>query len=139
MKHFYIIVATCLLSISGHTQSEDYLLNESEQLLNCISFNYQYQSGRAIHIEFHDDVLTYQWIAGSNKGKPAKTFTYESRLLDKDVYYVQWHEKDQKNFITLVFNLKNRMASSSAIVRYNRDEPITAFEGGIIERVHIKK
>ena len=128
---FFLLV----LNAFSFGQAGNYNLGEPEQLLDGISFNYQYQSGNAIHIEFKDQLLTYQWIAGPNKGKSAKTLPYKSRQLDEDVYYVNWHEIPQQNFITLVFNLKNKTCASSVIVRYRNEQPITAFEGGIIEQL----
>ena len=113
-------------------------LEDPEHLLDGYSFTYQYQSGDAIYIEFNDGELTYQWIEGRRKENPIKTFPYLSRMIDDNIYLVNWHEKNEKNFISLVFNLKNRVASSSVIVRYGNDDPIIAFQGGIIEHVRKK-
>ncbi len=54
------------------------------------------------------------------------------------MYLVNWHEPEPKNFISLVFNFQNRTCASTVIVRYDKEKPITTFEGGIIEHLTIK-
>lgn len=123
--------------LSVFAQSDD-RLEQEEYLLDKMSFTYQYQSGAAIDISFSKGKLTYQWIAGRNAGKPAKTYSYKSRKLDDGVFYVNWHEPDFKNFITLVYNFNTNNCASSVIVNYGSKNPIMAFEGGIIENVEKK-
>ena len=131
--------ALCLILVVNlplFAQDSGYGLEDTEHLLDGYSFNYQYQSGRAIHILFKDGELTYQWIAGANAGNPIKTLPYQSRKIDDSIYLVNWHEPLEENFITLVINLKNRIVASSVIVKYGRENPVIAFEGGIIEHVN---
>lgn len=127
-----------LLFIVNHSQAQEIELDQPEHLLDGYSLNYQYQSGDAIYIRFEDGELTYKWIAGSSQGSPTKTLPYQSRVIDEDIFLINWHEKVEKNFITLVLNLKNRMVSSSVIVDYGTKNSFIAFQGGIIEHV-IKK
>jgi len=134
---FFLSLLFCIISINAQSDFKE-KLDRSEHLLDGKSFTYQYQSGAAIAISFDNKKLTYQWIAGRNAGKPKKTFPYESRKLNEGVYYVNWHEIELENFITLVFNFNNNTCASSVIVRYGSEKPITAFEGGIIEHVKNK-
>ncbi len=134
MKRF--IASSFLFLIACYSAySQNYKLEQPEHLLDGYSFNYQYQTGSAIFIEFNSGKLTYQWIAGPSQGNPAKTHAYQSRLIAEDIFLVNWHEEDEKNFITLVFNLKNRVASSSVIVSYGDADAYVAFQGGIIEHL----
>jgi len=132
-----LLISFLLVSTSLFAQSGD-LLKQEEHLLDDMSFVYQYQSGAAVDISFTEGKLTYQWIAGRNAGKPAKTYSYKSRKLENGVFYVNWHEPDFKNYITLVFNFNTNTCASSVIVNYGSENPITAFEGGIIEKVKRK-
>lgn len=134
MKNFTFLVLFIFLCTPISAQTER-LVQQDECLLDGMSFMYQYQSSAAIAISFSEGELTYQWIEGRNAGKPAKTYPYISRKLGDDMYYVNWHEADLGNFITLVFNFNTNTCASSVIVRYGSDAPITAFEGGIIEQV----
>jgi len=128
-----------LISIGGTAFSQNSgSLEKEEYLLDGTSFTYQYQSGSAVDISFADGKLTYQWIAGRNAGKPAKTYSYKSRKLNDGVYLVNWHEPKLKNHITLVYNFNNNTCASSVIVNYGSEKPFLAFEGGIIEHVNKK-
>ena len=130
----FLSITFLVSSTALFAQNSD-LLKQEEHLLDGMSFVYQYQSGAAIDISFTEGKLTYQWISGRNAGKPAKTYSYKSRKLGNDVFYVNWQEPEFKNFITLVYNFNTNTCASSVIVNYGSENPITAFEGGIIEKV----
>ncbi len=136
MNKFVLLfsIGFLMLGVSLYGQSDDRLKQE-EHLLDGTSFIYQYQSGAAVDISFAEGKLTYQWIAGRNAGKSPKTFSYKSRKLDDGVFYVNWHEPDFNNFITLVYNFNTNSCASSVIVNYGSENPITAFEGGTIKNV----
>lgn len=131
----FLIFCFSLFQFTAVFAQNESLLEKAEHLLDGKSFMYQYQSGAAIDAAFSEGKLTYQWIAGRNAGKPAKTYPYTSRKLNAGVYYVNWHEADLKNFITLVFNFNTNTCASSVIVNYGSEKPTIAFEGGIIEQV----
>lgn len=137
MKKIILTVVLTSITFTALSQKSD-KLEKDEYLLDGTSFTYQYQSGTAIDILFADGKLTYQWIAGKNAGKPAKTYSYKSRKLDDGIYLVNWHEPKLKNHITLVYNFKNNTCASSVIVKYGNEKPVIAFEGGIIEHVKEK-
>ncbi|MEM7375477.1 MAG: hypothetical protein AAF587_43180 [Bacteroidota bacterium] len=137
MNNFMCLLVFLSLGFAAFSQTTSSLETE-EYLLDGTSFTYQYQSGSAIDISFAHGQLTYQWIAGKNAGKPAKTYPYKSRKLDSGLYLVNWHEPILKNYITLVYNFTNNTCASSVIVNYGSETPVLAFEGGIIEHVRIK-
>jgi len=137
MKTVVLLFTTLSVGFSVFSQNASSLEKE-EHLLNGVSFTYQYQTGSAIDISFADDQLTYQWIAGRNAGKPAKTYPYKSRKLDTGVYMVSWHEPKLKNYITLVYNFNNNTCASSVIVKYGSENPGLAFQGGVIEHFQQK-
>ena len=137
MKELVLIAALICIGVTTHGQEVNHV-NAEEYLLEGYRFIYQYQSGSAIYIAFTEKELTYQWIAGKNAGKPAKTYPYKSRKLDTGVYLVNWHEPKLKNYISLVYNFNNNTCASSVIVNYDQSEPFLAFEGGIIEHVRKK-
>lgn len=137
MKKIGLFIVMCTLVLTAFSQQASSLAKE-EHLLDGISFTYQYQTGSAIDISFADDQLTYQWIAGKSAGKPAKTYPYKSRKLDTGVYLVSWHEPIFKNYITLVYNFNNNTCASSVIVNYGSENPILAFQGGVIEHFQQK-
>lgn len=117
------------------TQKTQTSLDKDEHLLNGTSFTFQYQTGGAMDISFANDKLSYTWIAGRNAGQPTETNSYKSRKLDTDIYFVSWHEEESKNHITFVFNFKNNTCAGSVFIKYNSEEPRSAFYAGIIEHV----
>jgi len=135
MKKYFLPLLLLLFNTNINAQNEKYNLGVSEQLLEGLSFNYQYQNQTAIHIDFMNEKLTYKWILGRNADKPAKTFTYKSRQLDNGIYLVNWHEAELKNFITLVFNFNTNTVSSSVIVRYGEENQFTTFDTGFISQI----
>lgn len=137
MKTVVLLFATLSMGFSVFSQNASSLEKE-EHLLNGISFTYQYQTGSAIDISFAAGQLTYQWIAGRNAGKAAKTYPYKSRKLETGVYLVSWHEPKLKNYITLVYNFNNNTCASSVIVKYGSENPTLAFQGGVIEHFRQK-
>jgi hypothetical protein len=119
---------------------EKYQFGEPEHLLDGYSFNYQYQTGKAIHMEFYDGLGKYEWITGPGKGNGNQDIPYRSRKIGDDLYLINWHETGLKDYLTLVFDFKNMTVYSSVIIGYenNPDRPRrTAFEGGIID--HLKR
>jgi hypothetical protein len=110
-------------------------LGQQQALLDGTDFNYQYQNGHAIHARFEDGKIEYRWIRGPNASETYKTYPYSSRQIRNDIVLLQWHEDNLDNLITLVVDLDAHRVASSAIVRYRKDKPIIAFQGGTIENL----
>ena len=72
MKKIMLSIILLFIGLSAFSQDTT-SLDRDEHLLDGMSFTYQYQSGGAIDISFTDGQLTYEWIAGRNAGKPAKS------------------------------------------------------------------
>jgi len=60
-------------SLSG---IEKYQFEQPEHLLDGYSFNYQYVSGMATHMEFYDGKVKYEWITGPRKENGNKRKQY---------------------------------------------------------------
>lgn len=56
-------------------------------------------------------------------------------MVADDVYVVNWHMTDAKNFVTLIVNLRNRSLYSSALMGYQTDQEQILFDEATIERV----
>jgi len=112
-------------------------LDKEEHLLDGTSFTFQYQNAGAMDIAFTEGQLTYKWIAGRNVDEPRRSFPYKSRKIDDDIYIINWHEPDVKNFVTMVYNFKSNSCAVSVISRYGSEKPFKGFQAGVIE--HVKK
>ena len=112
-------------------------LDKEEHLLDGTSFTFQYQNAGAMDIVFADGELTYKWIAGRNADESIRRFPYKSRKIDADIYMINWHEPDAKNFVTMVYNFKSNSCAVSVLSRYANEKPFQGFQAGVIE--HVKK
>ena len=112
-------------------------LKQEEHLLDGIAFAFQYQNSGAMDVVFEAGQITYKWIAGRNADEPTQSYPYKSRKLDTDIYLVNWHEADKKNFVTMVYNFKSNTCAVSVISKYVDETPFRGFQAGVIE--HVKK
>jgi len=133
-KNLIILIAFCLLAGTPYLNAKD---GEPEHLLDGTTLEFYYQNGSGISMDFYDGKLQYEWIAGSPKGNMGKDIPYRSRKIGDEMYIVNFHEKQKPDFITLIFNLKQNVMYSSAIVKYGTDKEMTSFRGGIVE--HVKR
>ncbi|MBC8769861.1 hypothetical protein H4O18_17815 [Arenibacter sp. BSSL-BM3] len=129
-----------LSSAQSKTAEENkFQFGQPEHFLDGYSLNFQYQDGTAIHMEFYNGKAKYEWVAGPAKGNGNKDILYRSRKIGNNLYWINWHEIDKKDYLTLVFDFDKMLVHSSIIVGYeNKPERnlITVFKSGIID--HLK-
>lgn len=106
-----------------------------EHLLDGVSFNFFYQTGAGISIQFDNGLVSYEWISGPAAGNTGRDIPYRSRKIGDDMYLINFHEEAKPDFVTLIFNLKQNVMYSSAILRYGTEGRRISFSGGIIEHV----
>lgn len=122
------------------TEENRFQFGQPEHFLDGYSLNFQYQDGTAIHMEFNNGKAQYEWVAGRAKGKGNKDILYRSRKIGNNLYLINWHETDKKDYLTLVFDFEKMIVHSSIIVGYeNRPERAlkTVFKSGIIDHLKI--
>lgn len=130
------------LSFAQSKTSEEnkFQFEQPEHFLDGYSLNFQYQDGTAIHMEFYNGKAKYEWVAGPAKGNGNKDIPYRSRKIGSDLYLINWHETDKKDYLTLVFDFEKMLVHSSIIIGYENkpERPLkTVFKSGIID--HLKK
>lgn len=134
-KHALVLLLT-LVATSYSAIASDSLQNE-EHLLDGMSFTFQYQNAGAMDVSFDGGLITYKWIAGRNAEEPKQSYRYKSRKLDSDMYLVNWHEPESKNFVTMVYNFRTNTCAVSVISKYADQKPFMGFQAGVIEHVKI--
>ena len=120
-------------------EENKFQFGQPEHFLDGYSLNFQYQDGTAIHMEFYNGKAKYEWVAGRATGNGNKDIVYRSRKIGSNLYLVNWHETDKKDYLTLVFDFEKMLVHSSIIVGYeNKPERTlkTVFKSGIID--HLK-
>lgn len=135
MKHVASLVLIVSIGYAFPSWASNSLEKE-EHLLDGTSFTFQYQNAGAMDVSFADGTLTYKWVAGRNVDEPQQSYTYKSRKLDADIYLVNWHEPEKKNYVTMVYNFKSNTCAVSVISRYGNEKPFTGFQAGVIEHVN---
>ncbi|MGM5471316.1 MoaF-related domain-containing protein [Flavobacteriaceae bacterium LMO-SS05] len=145
MKHILTTVAMTLLMTvciaqDNTTETNKFEFGEAEHLLDGYSLNFQYQDGKAIHMEFDNGKAKYEWIVGPGKGRGNEDISYRSRQIGKNLYIINWHETGIKDYLTLVFDFEKMTVHSSVIIGYENkpERPLkTVFLSGVID--HLKK
>ncbi len=133
MKHLLIFLLVAVaFGMPATAQNK-----QPRHLLDGSSANYYYQTGRAIHIEFYDGKLKYNWIAGPSEGNGSEDIPYQSRKIGDGVYVVNWVEDAHPDFITIIFNFKTNVMYSSGILRFATADQMVVFDGGILEDVNL--
>ncbi|MDO6803104.1 hypothetical protein Q4595_11650 [Wenyingzhuangia sp. 1_MG-2023] len=143
---FIAFICLGLLSL-GHLFAQDQAENnkfqfgEAEHFLDGYSFNFQYQDGKAIHMQFDKGKANYEWILGPRKGRGNSNIPYRSRKIGEKLFLINWHETDKKDYLTLVVDFEKMIVHSSIIVGYeNKPERTlkTVFQTGVIDHLKIK-
>lgn len=141
-----LIAIICTLffgfSVSAAQQKHETSKSEfgqAEHLLDGYSMNFQYQNGSAIHLEFYDGLVSYEWLNGPKKGHGNKDIPYLSKKIGHNQYLVNWHEIGLKDYLTFVFNFDTMVVHATVLVGYeNKPERTlkTSFKTGVID--HLK-
>jgi len=122
------------------TEINKFQFGEAEHLLDGYSLNFQYQDGKAIHMEFYNGKAKYEWVAGPAKGNGNEDIPYRSSKIDDNLYLINWHETGIKDYLTIVFDFDRMIVHSSIIIGYeNKPERTlkTVFQSGIIDHLKI--
>jgi hypothetical protein len=127
---FFFFVA---ISFKAFTQERP-----DEHLLDGTSMDYYYQNGTAVHVDFVDGQFKFKWIAGPNKGNEGSV-EYRSRKIGDRQYMVNFLEKANITFVTIVFNFNQNMVSTSALIAGGTDQQRILFDGAIIEHLKLKE
>ena len=71
------------------------------QPLDGLELDYTYEGGGQIIASFSHGRLKYRWLSGPFEGVEESGLNYQSRHVRDEIYLVNWHDKDNSNFVTL--------------------------------------
>ena len=123
-----------ILSAAVTTGAQTVFAQETP-LLDGTELEYRYSDGGAVVLTFYDGLLRFRWIAGPSAGATGEDFPYRARMIADNVYVINWHMTDAKNFVTLIVNLQSNSLYSSALMGYESDQEQILFDEATIERV----
>ena len=122
-------VGLCLLSPVALSQEADH------QALADIEISYTYTDGGAVTLTLSEGKLGYLWTAGPFSGTEVRSLDYYSRQLAESLYFVSWHDPDNRNFATLIFDFDRMIEYGNALVGYETDAETTLFDEARINSV----
>lgn len=105
------------------------------QLLDGMEIEYTYADGGTVVASFDSGRLSYRWTAGPFAGTAVADRIYQSRQIGEAVYMVSWHDAENRNFATLVFDFEQDREYGSALVGYGTDQSVFLFDEAVIQRV----
>ncbi|MCB1749394.1 MAG: hypothetical protein H6977_12445 [Gammaproteobacteria bacterium] len=97
-------------------------------------YEYTYDDGGSVVLEFDDGRLAYRWLSGPFAGVAQNALEYRARVIGNGVLVVNWHDAANGNFVTLLLDPGHRTIYSSGIIGYGRDDMTTLFDVGRITR-----
>lgn len=116
MKVFYKFGLLLLLLLSANNVfAED--LNPSTRALDGTAITYNYTSGRAYHVKFEPDGVSYQYLTGSKPDKWWGPFPYTAFEVADNTYLAAWFEEGYGDYVTLHINFNNNLLYGSAILQ----------------------
>lgn len=105
-------------------------------LLDGMTIDWTYRvSGSGMNLSFKGGLARYEWTSGARKGRKAQDIPYKSRMIGDDMYLINWVQPEKPDFITLIFDFKNKSAFSSGLIGYGMERQVNLFLDGTIERV----
>ncbi|EAZ81056.1 hypothetical protein [Algoriphagus machipongonensis] len=124
-----------LLGFSFQALSQE---SQNEHLLDGTSLDYYYPDGGAVHAEFEEGQFKFDWILGPNEGASGEC-DYKSRKIGDKLYLVNFKYDPSAAFVTIVFNFKQKVFATSAILGAGTDQEVSLFEAGIIKELTLKE
>jgi hypothetical protein len=116
VKVFYKFGLLLLLLLSANNVfAED--LNPSTRALDGTAITYNYTSGRAYHVKFEPDGVSYQYLTGSKPDKWWGPFPYTAFEVADNTYLAAWFEEGYGDYVTLHINFNNNLLYGSAILQ----------------------
>lgn len=104
----------------------------SNQPFDNIELDYTYSAGGSITAAFEKGLVRYRWLSGPFQGVEERDLKYQSKRIGEDAFVVNWHDKVNFNFVTLLFDLSNKLVHSSALLYYGTPNEVTSFDTAVV-------
>ena len=91
--------------------------------------------GGAVTLTLSNGKLGYLWTAGRFEGTEVRGLDYYSKELTESLFFVSWHDPENKNFVTLIFDLDQMIEHGTALIGYETDMETTLFDEARIDSV----
>ena len=129
----HLFYSACLLFLSGGVPSQE----AQDHALSEIEISYTYSDGGAVTLTLDNGKLGYLWTAGPFEGTEVHGLDYYSKELADSLYFVSWHDPENKNFVTLIFDLDRMIEYGTALIGYDTETETTLFDEARIDEIKI--
>ena len=105
--------------------------------LDGSEFQYTYEDGSEVVLTFYDGLVKFEFLQGPLAGQADQDLPYRSRVIDDQVYFIDWHNEPVGSFVTLYIDVPRSRLFGSALIWYNSDEPVELFDAAVITRADL--
>ncbi len=102
--------------------------------LNNVEIQSKTPAGTLV-FRFEDGILQYTFTEGPRAGAGGVDLDYWARKIGEDMYLVGWHDEMFSNVFSMVFDLKNKVDYTNAIMFYGTDSQNIFWTDSVIEKV----
>jgi len=111
------------------------MFRDLSKALNGTQLEYTYAEMGTVVVRFVNDRISFEWIDGLLKGQAGNDFPYHARKVGDQQYFLNWHEPEERGFVTLFVDLKTDFVCSSVLAAYATDDQQALFHCATINRV----
>ncbi len=103
--------------------------------LNNVEIQSKHPFAGTLVMRFEDGMLNYTFTEGRRAGAGGMNLDYTARKIGDELYLVGWHDELYSNHFVMVFDLKNRVDYTNAIMGYGTDTQQVFWTDSVIETV----
>ena len=86
-------------------------------------------------MRFENGILEYTFTEGRRAGAGGVNLDYSARKIGDEMYLVSWHDEVYSNHIAMVFDLKNKVEYTEAMMGYGTEAQYDFGTESVIEKV----
>ena len=128
-----IFLLSLLMAFSGQAQTE----TNNTGHLDGSEFQYTYEDGSEVVLTFYDGLVKFKFLQGPLAGETDQDIPYRSRLIDDQVYFIDWHNEPVGSFVTLYIDVPRSRLFGSALIWYKSEKSMELFDAAVITRANL--
>ncbi|MCA6075048.1 MoaF-related domain-containing protein [Fulvivirga sedimenti] len=97
------------------------------------TITYTYDDLGTVRVSFKDGLVSFEWIAGPFAGMGRTGIDYNAKLIVPGIWFINWYEKNDASFVTLLINLNDQKVHSSGLLNATKDDEAILFHEAKIE------
>jgi len=123
-------LVVCLILLLGPLTSRSH--DTPSHLMDGTEVEYAYPDEGTVVVTFRNGGVNFLWIADPFTGSAGGPHPYRARQVSDEQYFVNWHESDTGDFVTLFIDIENMRVYGSALLA---EANTVIFDEAKIERI----